>query len=82
MVHDGYNCSFSFWAIFCPFTPTNSLKNQNFNKMKKHLGISLFYTSVWKIIIIICYTVLEMWHVTDLVAIFHFELFFALLPSS
>ena len=21
MVHDGYNCYFSFWAIFCPLTP-------------------------------------------------------------
>ena len=35
---------FSFWAIFCPFTPppppspSNSLKNQNFKKMKKTPG--------------------------------------------
>ena len=27
--------SFSFWAIFCPFTPPHSPKNQNFKKMKK-----------------------------------------------
>ena len=35
------NCYFSFWAIFCPFTPLppasppNSAKNINFKKMKK-----------------------------------------------
>ena len=33
------NCYFSFWAIFCPFTPPppfpNCLINQNFEKMKK-----------------------------------------------
>ena len=35
----------SFWAIFCPFYPSNNSKNQNFEKMKKkHLEIS-FYTS-------------------------------------
>ena len=26
----------SFWAIFCPFTPTNNLKNQNFEKIEKN----------------------------------------------
>ena len=38
MVHDGCNCYFSFWAIFCPpppSPPSNSLKNKNLNKMKK-----------------------------------------------
>ena len=29
---------------------------------------------------IICSTVREIWHVTDAIVIFHFELFFALLP--
>ena len=29
-----YNCDFSFWAIFCPFTPINSPKNENFKKKK------------------------------------------------
>ena len=37
MVHDRYNY-FSFWAIFWTFTPTNSLKNQNFKNMKKMPG--------------------------------------------
>ena len=39
---------FSFWTIFCPFTlpPPDKPENQNFEKMKKHLEISSFYTSV------------------------------------
>ena len=37
MVHDRYNY-FSFWDIFWPFTPNNSLKNQNFKNMKKAPG--------------------------------------------
>ena len=36
MVRIRYNCYFSLWAIFCPFTPPNSPKNQNFEKMKKN----------------------------------------------
>ena len=47
-------------------------------KKKKHLEIS-FYTSVPKIMII-CYTVPVVWHMTDVIFIFHFQLFFALLP--
>ena len=44
----GCNCSFPFWAIFCPFTalPPNNPKNQNSEKMKKTLEISSFYISV------------------------------------
>ena len=34
---DIYNCYFSFWAIFFPFTP-NSWKKQNFEKIKKRPG--------------------------------------------
>ena len=68
---------------FLPFYPTNDPKNQNFEKMKKtpekkHLEISSFYISVPKIMII-CYTVPEIWHVTDVI-IFHFQPFFTLLP--
>ena len=58
----------SFWTIFCPFTP---LKTQK-------IKISSFYTSVPKIMII-CYTVLEISWVTDIIFIFHFGLVFALL---
>ena len=31
---DGWNF-LSFWAIFCPFTPSNNSENQNFEKIKK-----------------------------------------------
>ena len=47
--------------------------------MKKILEISSFYTSVPKIMII-CYTVPEIWHVTHVIFIFHSGLFFTLLP--
>ena len=50
-----------------------------FKKWKKTLVISSFYTRVPKIIIL-CYTVPETWRMTDV--IFHFGLFFALLPPS
>ena len=67
----------SFWTIFCPFTPLITQKIKILKKWKNLLKISSFYTSVPKIIII-CYTLPEMWCVTDL-TIFHFGLFFALL---
>ena len=41
--------------------------------------MSSFYTSVPKFMII-CYTVSEIWCMTNVIVIFHFELFFALLP--
>ena len=80
MVHDGCNCYFSFCFIFCPFTPLTAQKKETSKKWKKHLAISSFYTSVPKIMII-HYTVPEIWHVTDVIVIFHFGLFFALFPS-
>ena len=43
------------------------------------MEISSFYKSVPKLMII-CYTVSEIWRVTDIVFIFHFGIFFALLP--
>ena len=78
MACDRCNCYFSFWAIFCPFTPITAQKMKISKKWKKPLEIS-FYTSVPKLIII-CYTVLEIWSVMDIIVIFHFGLFFALLP--
>ena len=35
MVHDGYNCYFSHWAIFCPFTSKLPKKSTFFKKWKK-----------------------------------------------
>ena len=81
MVREGCNCSFSFWAIFCPFTPLTARKIKIKKKRrKKRLEIPSFYTSVPKIMII-CYNA-EIWHVTGVIAIFHFGLFFALLPPT
>ena len=66
-------CDRPFFALL-PF----NLKNQNFEKLKKYLEISSFYTSISKIMII-CYTVPETWCMTDVTVIFHFGLFFTLL---
>ena len=68
----------SFLTVFYSFTPLKKLKP--FEKLKKkHLEISSFSTSLPKIMII-CYTVLEIWCVMDVSVIFHFGLFFAFLP--
>ena len=74
--------------ILCHFDPfllfysTNNPKKQNLKKMKRHLEISPFYTSVPKIMII-CYNVPEIWHLRNVITIFHFGPFFALLhPNS
>ena len=61
---------------FSLFYPPNCLKMKISTKLKKCLEIS-FYTSLLKIMII-CYTVLEIWHVTHVIVIFHFELHFSL----
>ena len=72
--------------IFCnigpifALLPNIKLKNQNFEKMKNTLEISLFYTSAPEIMII-CYTVSEIWRVADVICIFHFGLYFAILPA-
>ena len=81
MAHGRYNCYFSFWVIFCPFTPLTAQKMKISKKITKCLEISSFYTSVPKIMII-GYTVLELWRVPDIIAIFHFELFFTLSPPN
>ena len=69
--------------IFCHFGPffpllPNNLKNQNFDKLKKTPGNIIILQKCTKIMII-CYTIPEIWHVTDVIVIFHFGLFFALL---
>ena len=68
---------FSFSAIFWPFTPLTAQKIKIKKKWKIHLEISSFYTCVLKIMII-SYTVPEIWCVTDVIVIFHPGLFFAL----
>ena len=66
---------------FLPFYLPNNLKNEISKKWKKRLEISSFYTSVPKIMII-GYTVPEIWQVTDVIVIFHFGQFFAPLTTS
>ena len=60
MVHDRYNCYFSFWAIFCPFTPLTAQKIKFLKKWKKSLEVSSFYICVPKIMVRWC-TVPEIW---------------------
>ena len=72
----------SFWTVFCPlpcFLPLTNQKIKILKNWKKHLEIWSFYTNVPKILII-CYTLLHIWQVTDVTVIFHFGLFFALSP--
>ena len=64
---------------FLPIYPLKTQKVKISKKWKKHLEISSFYTSAPKIMVI-CYTVPEIWHMTDVIVIFHFGLFFALSP--
>ena len=66
---------------FFALLPPNNPKNQNFEKMKKSLEISSFYTSVPKIMII-CYTVPEIQHMTDVIFIFHVGLFLPFYPPN
>ena len=49
--------------------------------MKKTLEISSFYTSAPKIMII-CYTVPEIWHMTDVTVIFILGYFLPFYPSN
>ena len=72
----------SFWTIFCPFTPLTAqkikiLKNE---KKKKKSPRDIIILHKCTEIMIIRYTVPEVRRVTDVVFIFHFGLFFALLP--
>ena len=79
---DRCNWYFSFWAILCPCTPppfTTAQKRKISKKWKKCLKISSLYTIV-PVTMIIGYTVPEIWDMTDVIVIFHFGLFFALLP--
>ena len=64
MVHDRCNCYFSFWAIFCPFTPLTAQKIKTLKKRKKSLEISSFYICVPKIMIRWC-MVPEIWCAMD-----------------
>ena len=69
-----------FWAIFCPYYLPNSPKNQNEKTTWRYHHFTIV---IWSYaILIICYTVPEIWCMTDVIVMFHFGLFFALLPSN
>ena len=78
MKPDRQNLLSFFFAIFCSFTPIKP-KNQNFEKIKKKILEISFYTSAPKTMTT-CYTVPEIWRVTNVIFIFHFGLIFASLP--
>ena len=59
--------------------PPNSPKNEKLKTKKKHLEISSVNKNVPKIMII-CFTVPQVWHVTDGIVAFNLGLFFVLLP--
>ena len=64
-----------YLAIFCSFNSLTVQKVKISQNWKKQQEISSFYTSAPKIMIM-CYTVLEMWHMTDVIVVFHFGGFF------
>ena len=68
---------FSFWAIFCTFTPL-TVRKINIKK-KKIPGDLIILHKCIKNHEIICYTDPEIWCVTDVIVIFYFGLLFALL---
>ena len=72
--HNKCNYYFLFWTIFCPFTTLTAKKMKISKKWKRTLEISSFNTSVPKIWIV-CFTVPEIWHMTDVIVIFRFGLF-------
>ena len=70
---------FSFWAIFYSFTPLTAQQIKISKNRKKPPEISSFYNSVSEIMIIY-YTVPEIWCMTDII-IFHFGPLFVLLDE-
>ena len=70
-----------FFVILGHFLPLTSPKIKIFKKIikKRNTWRNNHLTQAEPKIMIICYTVSEKWHMTDLTFIFHFCLFFALL---
>ena len=70
-------CYFELFFVLIPGVTTWKIKILK-NWKKKIQEISSFYNTITKIMIL-CYTVPEIWHIADVIVIFHFGLFFALL---
>ena len=64
MARDRCNFYFSFWAIFCPFTPLTTQKIKILKSWKRCMEISSFYICIPKIMIRCC-TIPEIWCATD-----------------
>ena len=85
MVCDGCNCYFSMSAIFCSFTPLTALKKKIWKKRKKQQqqqepeDIIILHKYTKNHDHMLCCS-WDIWCVTDVIVIFHFGLFFALLP--
>ena len=62
---------FFYFGQFSPLFSSKNLKNQSFEE-RKLLEILSFYKSVTKTMIT-CNSVLEIWHVTYVIVIFHFS---------
>ena len=69
---------------FLPFYPRNRPKNKISKKKKRKKKAWRYhhFTQVIPKIMIMCYTVPEIWYVTDVIFSFHFGKFFALLPPN
>ena len=74
--------TFHFGLCFALLSPLTAQKMNISKKWKQHLDISSFNTSAVPKIMIICFTVPEMWRVTDVIVSFHFLLFFAKMKNN
>ena len=80
MVLDECN-QFSFWAIFCPFTPWTAPKKY-FGKMKKTKAWDIFILRTCTKSMIRWCTVPNIRRMTDLIVICHFRIVFAFYQSN
>ena len=70
----------SFWDIFCPFTPLATLRIKVLKKWKKTTGDIIILHKCTKNYHQMLYNVPKIWRVTDVIFIFHFGLFYPILP--
>ena len=70
-----------YFLHFYPRPPPPAQKMKISKNREKYLEISTFYTSAPKIMII-CYTVLEIWCMADVIVVFHFGQFLPFYPSN
>ena len=50
MARDGCNCYFSFWVIFCPFTPLTAQKmkiKKKWKKARRYHNLTRVYQKLW-----------------------------------